>query len=433
VIICADSLDHLATLEADSVDLVCTDPPYAINFMGANWDRALPPVEIWEQCLRVLKPGAFLFCLCTPRQDCLARMICRLEDAGFLIGFSSVYWTYASGFPKAANLSKAADKRAGAEREIVGQNPQWCEGRKPTVIAHTAGNDRPFLHDERAKDFKRYVTLPATPEAKALDGAYGGFQPKPAVEIVLVAMKPPVHKTWLDQALDNWKGCSWLDDGRIPTTGEDMGDPKRYAKASGGCFMASDLSNCLVGHPQGRFPANLIVEDGAVDDGRERVSTGGDGPTGGLHDTGTFTCYFSLDAWWAERLKAFGPEVRRTFPFLICAKACRAEKNRGLQQRRNIHTTVKPIKLIAWLIALGSRPGDLVVDPFVGSGTTAIAARIMGREAIGIEQNPEYAEIAEQRLRGWGYGCGDCPERDLDQQAADAMDGQLGLFKRREG
>ncbi|MBE9542622.1 MAG: site-specific DNA-methyltransferase, partial [Proteobacteria bacterium] len=100
-------------IDSNSCDCIITDPPYGMSFMGKNWDKAVPSVAIWQECLRILKPGAFAFVMCIPRQDCLARMICRLEDAGFNISFSSVLHTFASGFPKAQNLSKEADKRAG--------------------------------------------------------------------------------------------------------------------------------------------------------------------------------------------------------------------------------------------------------------------------------------------------------------------------------
>ncbi len=89
-------------LPDESMDCMVTDPPYGISMMGRDWDRAVPSVEIWKECLRVLKPGAFAFVMCIPRQDCLSRMIINLEDAGFMVNFSPIYWTYATGFPKAA-------------------------------------------------------------------------------------------------------------------------------------------------------------------------------------------------------------------------------------------------------------------------------------------------------------------------------------------
>ena len=87
--------------------------------MGLSWDKALPSEEALRECCRVLKPGAFGFFMCAPRQDVLSRMIIRLEDTGFNVNFSSLFHAYASGFPKAANASKIVDRRAGAEREVI--------------------------------------------------------------------------------------------------------------------------------------------------------------------------------------------------------------------------------------------------------------------------------------------------------------------------
>ena len=151
-----DCLDALKNIEDDSVDQLVTDPPYGYKFMGKDWDKAVPSVEIWKECFRVLKPGAFAFVMSAPRQDVLNQMITNLSKAGFNTNFTSLYWTYANGFPKAHNISKAIDKKLGAKREVI--------------------NERTMPDQD---------TIPATPEARQLDGAYAGFQPKPAVEIIL--------------------------------------------------------------------------------------------------------------------------------------------------------------------------------------------------------------------------------------------------------
>ncbi len=134
-----DCLAGIKEISDNSIDLLCTDPPYGINFMGTNWletneivspQRAyekkkgfkkLPRqssariieffTPIWKECLRVLKPGAFAFVMCIPRQDCLSRMIISLEEVGFNINFTSLYHCFASGFPKSANIGKMADRK----------------------------------------------------------------------------------------------------------------------------------------------------------------------------------------------------------------------------------------------------------------------------------------------------------------------------------
>ena len=152
----------------------------------------------------------------------------------------------------------------------------------------------------------------------------------------------------------------------------------------------------------GRFPANLLVSDDVLNCGKTNMPGG------------SFSRYFDLDAWAVEK------GVKDTFPFLICPKPAPGERNRGcegLERRKvdeqgsgyhsdwpqkpvhNFHPTVKPIKLMSYLITLGSRPGDVVLDPFAGSGTTCIAAKILNRNFIGIEKEKKYHRIAVKRLK----------------------------------
>lgn len=146
-----------------SVDLLVTDPPYGIGFMGKDWDNALPDRRIWAECLRILKPGAFAFVMCIPRADCLSRMIIALEDAGFRVNFTPIFWTYATGFPKAQNIGKAVDKRLGAEREVI--------GREKVDIGIQSGS----MHSGRSVNVIEVdKTIATSPQAKALDGSYGG-------------------------------------------------------------------------------------------------------------------------------------------------------------------------------------------------------------------------------------------------------------------
>lgn len=397
-VILGDSLEKLKDLESESVDLLCTDPPYGYSFMGKSWDKTLPDIGIFKECLRVLKPGAFAFVMSAPRSDVCARMMLLLEDAGFNIGFTPIYWTYASGFPKAMNIGKMVDKRAGVEREITGlSNRAIAKTPKATDYNGT----QTFAETAEGREASKYITAPATPEAKALDGSYGGFQPKPAVEVVIVAMKPLSEKTYVDQALKNGKGITWLDDCRVPT-GEQVKTSR--GKGFGGSFEGGEKEAVEVENSQGRFPANLLVEDNVL---------------------GDHSRYFAL-------------------PFLVVPKAAKSEKNAGLTEERvsqkfangtvrrcaehdkpiptasnaytcgcpiayeriekqvsaaNHHPTVKPLKLMSYLITLGSRPGDVVLDPFLGSGSTAIAAKQLGRGYIGIEREEEYIKIAEARIK----------------------------------
>lgn len=414
-----DCLEGMAKMDESSIDLIVTDPPYGYSFMGKDWDKAVPSVDIWKQCLRVLKPGAFAFIMSAPRLDVLTQMSVRVQEAGFDVSFTPLFWAYASGFPKAMNISKAVDKRLGAEREVIGKNP----------------NDR-VRRDNQLSDYglqggvgNGNITAPATPEAKALDGSYAGFQPKPAVEVIIVAMKPLSEKTYVDQALTNGKGITWLDDGRIPTGDNwtrDAGFTPCHEGYGNGAFCNKNEGSM---NPNGRFPANLLVSDDVLDDGRTVISSGGNANNQfrrnnaiyghgtervvkadpGYGDSGGFSRYFSLDKW-AEQL-----------PFLIVPKASKSEKNKGLDgfpltndnreaagldsanvkaaASRNSHPTVKPLKLMSYLISIGSRPGDVVLDPFAGSGTVGIAARKLARHFIGYELSEQYHEISLARTR----------------------------------
>lgn len=447
----ADNRKLLPKLPDDSVDLMTTDPQYGWGFMGSHWDKALPDPATWRECLRVLKPGAFAFVMSGPRQDCLGRMITSLEAAGFDVGFTSLYWTYATGFPKAQNMAKAIDRKLGVKGEVAREFDR-------TFTINKRRMERGF----RPNDVKPGVIgQPASPEAVALAGSYAGYQPKPAVEVVLVAMKPLSEKTFIDQALKNGKGVTWLDGGRIPYDPDDditEKNPHTRKKPSdeydGRCYhrYGGTQEPFEVDGARGRFSPNLLVEDdafGAVGDvgtKRHRATSSQPGGPGwgnitqrdghmiNYGDSGSYSRYFNLDRWWTERTKDLPETVRRTLPFIIVPKPAKSEKETGceelyweisktgflvvdkarweglgreeerifretgkrvvLRARGNIHTTVKPVKLMAYLVTIGSRPGDIVLDPFLGSGTSAIACELTRRRWIGMENDPNYHRIA---------------------------------------
>lgn len=168
----------------------------------------------------------------------------------------------------------------------------------------------------------------------------------------------------------------------------------------------------------GRFPANLLVSDDVLNDGKITKSAGGLVTAGagfnavkgfGVNttkggeatkpetmtpqDSGSYSRYFDLDKWWAERVAELPASVQSTFPFLIVPKAAKSEKGGD-----NSHPTVKPLKLMSYLITLGSRKGDIVLDPFLGSGTTAVAAKMSDRQYIGVERETDYVAIATARI-----------------------------------
>jgi len=448
--------------------------------MGKSWDNTLPPREIFEESLRVLKPGSFAFVMSAPRSDVQYRMAQMLDEVGFEVGFTPIYWTYATGFPKAMNIGKAVDKRKGLKGKVVGKKSAGYQKSisKSRVEQGYRKNLTNATNDIEVREL-------ASDEAKKLDGSYGGYQPKPAVEVVIVAMKPLSQKGYLDQALDNQKGITWLDECRIPFSGMDdqeqfdkdnvaahqeyiekrddemygggWGKParkttKRKPREENTVFKTSGFksenNDTADASPLGRFAANLLVSDDILDIGKTTKSTGGrsyqntnDMYSGGWSsddlgtnenpgkgDAGDFSRYYSLDAWWNSRMHKLPKEIRSTFPFLPVPKPSKSEKNMGLddfekqqkifngqspesskdmkgvekkfttQPTKNIHPTVKPMTLMSYLVILGSRKDDIVLDPFMGSGTTPISCVTTERKYIGIEREEEYFEIAESRV-----------------------------------
>ena len=114
-----DCLEVMKTFPDNCIDSIVTDPPYGISFMGKKWDYDVPSVEIWQEALRVLKPGGHILCACGTRTQ--HRMAVNLEDAGFEIR-DIVAWVYGSGFPKSMNIGKAVDKLQGNERKTFLRN-----------------------------------------------------------------------------------------------------------------------------------------------------------------------------------------------------------------------------------------------------------------------------------------------------------------------
>ena len=468
-----DSLQELKKYDDNSVDLLCTDPPYGYGFMGRDWDKVLPDIGIFEECFRVLKPGSMAFVMSAPRSDVQYRMAEMLERVGFRIDYTPIYWTYASGFPKAMNIGKMIDKRDGNDREVIGvdlgSSPDFRDVGKKSKEA--IGIDK--LSYGQVQNAERKVNE-ITKGSSELEGSYAGFQPKPAVEVVIVAMKPLDKKGYLEQAEDNGKGVTWFDDCRIPFEESDTpkggygamdigigkpGETQDYRKTTnrkpredGTVFKTSGFksenNDTAEASPMGRFPANLLVSDDIIDDGKIRKgdsrttkSTYDKGIWGNAkavesnalyNDTGGYSRYYSLDAWWNKNIKSLPEPVQKTFPFLIVPKASRSEKDDGLElmeekksgayvgrggsqddpngmfkdrdtTSRNIHPTVKPLKLMNYLVTLGSRKGDMVLDPFMGSGTTPLACISLERKYIGIDNEEDYYEIAKARVNKLEY------------------------------
>ena len=270
------------------VDAVVTDPPYGLSFMGRKWDYDVPSKEIWEQCLRVLKPGGHLLAFAGTRTQ--HRMCVNIEDAGFEIR-DMIAWVHGSGFPKSRNVGDG-----------------W------------------------------------------------GTALKPALEPITVARKP-FKGTVANNVLTHGTGAINIDGCRVAPTGESK---QRIGEASQNAVYTDRGSTNFAakpgirgGDPAGRWPANLIH------DGSDEVT------------------------------ELTGDAAR----FFYCAKANKKDREDG-----NTHPTVKPTDLMAYLCRLVTPPEGIVLDPFMGSGSTGKAAIREGFSFIGIERDEDYFQIALSRV-----------------------------------
>ena len=375
-VITADCLMGLKMLASDSVDSIVTDPPYGLSFMGKKWDYDVPSVEIWAECLRVLKPGGHLLAFAGTRTQ--HRMAVRIEDAGFEIR-DMIAWVYGSGFPKSLDVSKAIDKAAGAERKVT-RAAKVADAYRP---AHIDMDPRSSADRERRD-------APATDAARQWQG--WGTALKPALEPITVARKPLVG-TVAENVLQHGTGAINVEGCRV-----DFANDRDKASAT----------------PQGKVMRNNFApgEGRAGIESRRPDNDAGRWPANLIHDGSE------------EPVRLLGEAAR----FFYCAKASKKDRDEGLEgfeaqqreakygsiqdarphtpegyeyhrePRRNTHPTVKPTDLMRYLCRLVTPPGGLVLDPFTGSGSTGKAATLEGFRFIGFEVSEEYAALARARM-----------------------------------
>lgn len=415
-----DCLEVLKGMPDNSVDSIVTDPPYGLSFMGKKWDYDVPEQAIWEECLRVLKPGGHLLAFAGTRTQ--HRMAVRIEDAGFEIR-DMIAWVYGSGFPKSMDVSKAIDKSRVEDIEPIRRVcravrsamdakglkskhlVQHFGGCHPRLIDHWAARDtdsQPSLPTwEQWKTLRDVLGLDGTHDAevlrlngrkgqhgdtwrnaevigvheemrmgfgeyrfKAIDGTIRkasdaakkwqgwGTALKPALEPITVARKP-FKGTVAANVLEWGTGAINIDESRVGTEGSTAKGSKPQG-AGNGIYGAGLHGACEIKQLHaGRWPANLIHD-------------GSDEPT-----------------------ELLGAASR----FFYCAKASKKDRGDG-----NTHPTVKPTDLMAYLCRLVTPLGGVVLDPFMGSGSTGKAAVREGFRFIGIEMDAEYLAIAEARI-----------------------------------
>lgn len=380
-----DCLEGLKLLDNNSIDSIVTDPPYELGFMGKQWDNTgiAHSVDLWKECLRVLKPGGCLLSFGGTRT--YHRMACAIEDAGFEIR-DQIQWLYGSGFPKSMDISKALDKKLKVERNaVIGISNS--KGIRPGQGNYVGDN----------YDCKGYeITAPATPEAQQWDG--WGTALKPANEPICLARKPLSEKTVAENVLKWGTGGLNIDGCRVKLNGEKNPSITRYnstpQKGNNGWEHKNRGANfneqTQLSMEQGRFPANVILDEeaGKILDKQSGISTRTDK---------RLTCESGDTAIWGIKNKTktnrpmdFGGGASR---FFYCAKTSKKERGEG-----NNHPTVKPINLIKYLITLITPPKGIVLDPFMGSGTTALSCINLGFNYIGFEKESTYCSIIKKRI-----------------------------------
>jgi len=374
-IIHGDCFNILKDIPDSSIDLILTDPPYGLKFMGKDWDHGVPGVQFWEQALRVAKPGAHLMAFGGTRT--FHRLAVAIEDAGWEIR-DTLMWVYGSGFPKSLDVSKAIDKAAGAKREVVGQRDTKVGGKEQHAFNSSLEK---FIN----------ITAPATPEAKQWEG--WGTALKPAWEPIILARKPLIG-TIAENVLRYGTGAINVDGCRVEIDQKDnifQKNPHTQNKGKdSSSWVTSGSDGASYSIPEGRWPANLIH------DGSDEVvglfpyqKSGKVKPHIIKHDK----IVVDFNRGLTEKTGYFPSSEGSAARFFYCAKASRKERGEG-----NTHPTVKPLALMKYLITLGLPPGGVVLDPFCGSGTTALACKELGRNYICIEKELEYYQIACNRL-----------------------------------
>jgi len=360
-----DCLEKLKEIPDNSIDSIVTDPPYEIGFMGKGWDDSgiAFNVELWKECYRVLKHGGHMVAFSATRT--VHPMGVAIAKAGFEIR-DMISWLYFSGFPKSHDVSKGIDRHLGAEREVVGdyqKRESW-------------GKD--FVGGTGYEDTSINITKPATPQAAQWEG--WGTSLKPSYEPAILARKP-LEKglSVAENVLKHGTGAINIDACRFA-----YGDP------------------CWVG-PQ---------EEPKSEPVRPRCGSTGYGEVFSQSESMGIIRYevSNLGRWPANIYQ--------------CPKASRSEREAGLEhlkgnnvagknenkymgvdsagtrsdQVKNFHPTVKPIGVMRWLCRLITPPNGTVLDPFLGSGTTAVSACLEGFDAIGCEMTEEYYPIIEGRI-----------------------------------
>ena len=381
--------------EGVQVESVVTDPPYELGFMGKSWDASGIAFDkkTWELAFQLLKPGGYLLAFSASRN--YHRMAVAVEDAGFEIR-DQIMWIYGSGFPKSLDIGKGVDKKQGNERVTVGERTR---------------NVKPFDDDNGWNSNNTTGNHIYTKGNSEWEG--WGTALKPAHEPIVMARKP-LEGTVVDNVLEHGVGGINIDECRV---GKEILEEQIAGRSNKiGTF---ERKNMITPKREGRFPANVMHDGSDVVNDIFPNSKGSSG-NGNAKVGETSKGAIPLRRGEAPLYNDEGSASR----YFYCPKTSKSERNQGLiefddkqyshdgrkksienpYQRnksisKNSHPTVKPVELMKYLCRLVTPKGGTVLDPFMGSGSTGMAAKDEGFDFIGIEKEKEYFEISEQRIK----------------------------------
>lgn len=409
-----DNIESLKKLPENSVDSIVSDPPYGLSFMGKKWDYDVPSVEFWKEVYRVLKPGGHVLSFGGTRT--YHRMVVNIEDAGFEIR-DQIMWLYGSGFPKSHNIGKAVDKLQGNDREVIGS-------RSADNI--TSGNFHAENKGER-------TTIEITKGQSPYEG--WGTALKPANEPICIARKPLSEKSVAENVLKWGTGGINIDGCRISTDDKlDFSKMKRTLNEIYGGGKGTN-TNINPASEEGRFPANIILDEIAgelLDEQSGITSVTGKRSQKSIdncievrkNNKGNSQCDVGGNI---KKITEYANDKGGASRFFYQAKVSKAERNMGLDDfedkviegrdagqderavaykkrptpTKNTHPTVKPVSLMAYLCRLVTPPNGIVLDPFMGSGSTGIAAQLEGFRFCGMEMDEDYFKIASARIENY--------------------------------
>jgi site-specific DNA-methyltransferase (adenine-specific) len=405
-IINGDSAEVLEQFESNTIDAVITDPPYGIEFLGKEWDRNTGAIDIWRECLRVLKPGGHLLAFSAART--YHHLATNIESVGFDIR-DQIMWIYASGFPKAQDIGKAIQRRQGVEET----KPLQSNGPANGINRMTFNQSDPAKYNETKNAQDIVIT---SPEAQQWAGWKTAL--KPAHEPIVMARKPMKGST-IDNVLTHGVGALNIDATRIPFEKKNIDGMKRATGSNSDTFrnfnpeqrinkdQAKDMEHGLTEvvytpNEQGRYPSNVL---GDIADyqkyfycpkvNRRERHRGFEQE----HIPDPLANYAQGDVknhpLWDPSI---GTNIQRLKHKILEHDKSLGRAHTVTQAVGNNHPTVKPVALMRYLVQLVTPQGAHVIDPFSGSGSTGMACRELGRQFTGIDLDRNYCEIARKRI-----------------------------------